>query len=365
MNDYYKTLGVSKTASQEEIKRAYRALAHQHHPDKGGGDEKKFKEINEAYQVLSDKDKRAQYDRFGRVFDGVSGMPGYDGVWPDFRDFDFREFSGFSGPDFDFEEMVEDFFGAGGHPFGKRDLRRGSDINIDIEIPLEAMLKGFAKKVKLKKFVLCSRCQGIGAEPGTKINECFACRGTGQVQQIKRTFFGSITRTTICPECAGEGKKPEKPCNVCAGEGRVRGEEEIEVMIPAGADSNQIFSIKGKGNAGKKGGKSGDIFARVFIKPHKIFERRGDDIFLEKEISFSQAALGDEIEISTLDGKDIILKIPAGTSSGKFFRISGKGIPHFSGFGRGNLYVRVIIETPTRLTKKQKELLKELKKHGL
>lgn len=356
MKDYYKILGVSQSASPEEIKKAYYKLAHQHHPDKKDGNEKKFKEINEAYRVLSDVEKRAQYDRFGQVFEG----PGMGFDWG--SAFDFGRGFDFSDLDFDLGRIFEEFFAP---DFSKRDLRRGKDISIDIEIPLEATLKGLERKISLKKFVLCSRCQGTGGEPGTKIRECFSCRGTGQVQQIKRTFFGSITRFIICPECGGEGKKPEVPCNVCKGEGRVMGQEEIKFFVPPGVDSNQVLRFQGRGDAGKREGARGDLLVRTLIKPHKIFERKGDNLYITEIISLSQAALGDEIEVETLDGEKIILRISAGTESGKIFKISGKGIPHFSGFGRGNLYIGIRVKTPRRLTKKQRELLEELGKEGL
>lgn len=359
MKDYYQILGVNKNASPEEIKRAYYKLAHKYHPDKGDGDEKKFKEINEAYQVLSDKEKRTQYDRFGRVFEGVPGGEGFDFQWAWAR------------PDIDFEfgfedlgEMVEEMFGFGA-PRKRKDSKRGKDIEIDIEIPLEDTLRGKEKVITLYKYINCSRCQGTGAEPGTKIKECFSCRGTGEVQQIKKTFFGSFTRFTICPECKGEGYRPEKPCNVCQGEGRIKAEEDIKIFIPVGVDSNQVIKIDGKGEAGRRGGKSGDLYVRIFVKPHPAFERRGDDLYISIPISFSQAVLGDEIEVPTLEGKKILLKIPAGTESGKTLRISDKGISHFSGYGRGNLYVELIVKTPKKLTKKQKELLEHLKKEGL
>jgi molecular chaperone DnaJ len=359
MKDYYQILGVSRDASEDEIKKAYRKLAHKYHPDKGG-DEKKFKEINEAYQILSNKEKRAQYDRFGRVFEGGAGFePGFD------TGFSWGRFS--EGFEFDFgdlSEMMEEFFGFG-IPRRKKDLKRGKSIEIEIEIPLEDVLKGKEKEISLEKLLSCSRCQGIGAEPGTSVRECFSCRGTGQVQQIRRTPFGSFTRSATCPECGGEGFRPEKPCNVCKGEGRIRGEEVIKIFIPAGVDTNQVIKVEGKGDAGKRGGKSGDLYIRIFVKPHPVFKRKGDDLYISREISFSQAALGDEIEVPTLEGKKILLKVPQGTESGKILRISGKGIPHFSGYGRGNMYVELIVKTPKRLTKKQKELLEKLKEEGI
>jgi len=370
MKDYYQILGVSRDASREEIKKAYYKLAHKYHPDKGG-DDKKFKEINEAYQVLSNKEKRTQYDRFGRVFEGVGAEPGFDFQWawgrPDI-DFEF----GFE----DLGDMVEEMFGFG-TPRKRRNLKKGKDIEIEIEIPLEETLKGKEKVITLEKMILCPRCQGLGSEPETKIKECFSCRGTGQVQQIKKTFFGSFTRYITCPECGGEGYRPEKPCNVCRGEGRIRAAEEIKVFIPAGVDNNQIIKVEGKGEAGKKGGKSGDLYVRIFIKEHPIFDRKGDDLYISVPVSFAQAALGDEIEVPTLEGpegkpsasygvkKKILLKVPSGTESGKILRISGKGIPHFSGYGRGHLFVELIIKTPKKLTKRQKELLEQLRKEGI
>ncbi|MCD6177654.1 molecular chaperone DnaJ [bacterium] len=359
MKDYYKILGVPRNASQEEIKKAYRRLAHKYHPDKGG-DEKKFKEINEAYQVLSDKEKRAQYDRFGRVFEGAT--PGEGGFG-----FDFSEWKKKPGFDFEFEDLgdiFEEFFGGGFWP-PKKDLKRGKDIEVEIELSLAETLKDQHKEIILRKYIVCPRCQGSGAEPGTRLNECFSCRGTGQVQEIKRTFFGTVTRYVVCPECGGEGFRPEKPCNVCKGEGRIIGEEKIDVTIPAGVDSGQMIKIKGKGDAGRKKGKPGDLYLRISVRKHPIFERRGDDLYVEIPISFSQAALGDEVEVPTLEGKTLLLKVPPGTQSGKLFRISKKGIPHFSGFGRGNLYVKLKIKTPRRLTKKQRELLEKLRQEGI
>lgn len=357
MKDYYKILGISRDASSEEIKRAFHKLAHKHHPHKGG-DEKKFKEINEAYQVLSNMEKKSQYDRFGQVFEGGGPGPGFDFNWA------WGE-SSKEGPDlgFDLGDLFEDFFGGRGRE--KKDFKKGKDIKIDIEIPLEETLKGSTKEITLYKQILCSRCQGRGAEPGTSLNECFSCRGSGGVQQIKRTFLGSFTRWTVCPECGGEGQRPEKLCNVCKGKGRIKGEEDIKIFIPAGVDSNQVIKIAGKGEAGKKGGNPGDLYVRILVKEHPVFKRRGDDLFAFQEISFSQATLGDEAEIPTLEGTKILLKISSGSESGKILRISGKGIPRFSGYGRGNLYVELIVKTPKRLTKTQKELLKKLKEQGL
>ncbi len=358
MKDYYQILGLSQDASPEEIKKAYYKLAHKHHPDKGG-DEKKFKEINEAYQTLSNKDKKSQYDRFGRVFDEGAGFD---------TGFDFGSFSGRPNIDFEFDfgdlsDLMEDFLGFGGRR--KKDFKRGKDIEVEMEVPLEDVLSGKEREIVLEKFVSCSRCQGSGAEPGTKVKECFSCRGTGWVQQIKRTPLGSFTQSATCPECGGEGFKPEKTCNVCKGEGRIKKQERIKVFIPAGVDTNQIIKIEGNGEAGRRSGKPGNLYVRIFVRKHPVFKRKGDDLYVQVPISFSQAGLGGEAEIQTLQGKKILLTIPSGTESGKILKISGKGIPHFSGFGTGNMYVEIVLKTPKKLTKRQKELLEGLKEEGL
>lgn len=361
--DYYEILGVSRSATQDEIKKAFHKLAHRYHPDKGG-DEKKFKEINEAYQVLSDKEKRAQYDQFGRVFSAQGGpAEGWENS-------NFSWAWGNKGQDFEFGfedlgDVFEDFFGFSGRKTAKKDVKKGKDVHVDIEIGLEETLKETVKNIMLLKTVVCHRCQGTGGEPGTKIKECFSCRGTGQVQQIKKTIFGSYTTVGVCPECQGEGTIPEKPCNVCKGQGRVKAEDKIEIIIPAGVDTNQVIKVEGKGEAGKRGGKPGNLYANLFVKKHSVFERRGDDLFTFVEINFSQAVLGDEVEVETLQKTKILLTIPAGTESGKILRISEKGIPHFGGRGKGNLYIELKIATPKKLTKEQKKILEELRKEGL
>jgi len=359
--DYYKILGVSPQASQEEIRKAYYRLAHKYHPDKGG-DPEKFKEINEAYQVLSDPEKRKQYDLYGRIFEETKGRAGTEGgfEWLFRQPFDF-------GFDFEnLEEMVEDIFGFGfGRRRRKKEVKKGRDIELAIEINLEDTLKGKRETVILDKFIKCQRCAGTGAEPGSKIIECFSCRGTGYVQQIKKIPFGQITREVICPECRGEGYKPEKFCHVCQGEGRVRGREEISFFIPAGVDQNQELKIEGKGDAGKRAGKAGNLYVKIYIKEHPLFKRKGDDLFTNIEIPLTKALLGGEIEIPTLEGEKILFRIPAGTNSGEVFRIPKKGIPHFGRYGRGDLYFKIEIKIPKRLTRKQKELLEKLKEEGL
>lgn len=372
MKDYYKILGVSRTASQDEIKRAYRKLAHKYHPDKGG-DEIRFKEINEAYGILSDGEKRTQYDRFGRVSEGGLGSEqgfswGFSADGGPASGWDPEHMRQRFGEDFefgDFGQIFEDFFGGFGRPQRKEEKKRGKDLEVGLELSLESIMEQQEKIISLSRLIICLRCQGTGGEPGSRVHECFSCRGTGEVQQIQKTFLGSFTRITACPECGGEGTKPEKFCNVCNGEGRIKGEEQIKVFIPAGVDSNQEIKIEGKGDAGRRGGKSGDLYVRIFVRKHPAFQRNGDDVYAQVPITFSQAAMGDEIEMRILSGKNILLKIPAGTESGKILRISEKGIPHFSGHGRGNMYVELIVKTPKKLSKTQKELLEKLQKEGL
>lgn len=365
--DYYEILGVAKNASQEEVKKAFHKLAHKYHPDKGG-DEKKFKEINEAYQILSDQQKRSQYDQYGQVFEG--GMPGGNGAGFDPSWFwaNRNAGQGENGFEFDLNDLGEvfgDFFGGQGRQRRPKDAHKGSDIRIELEIDLKDTLEETKKVIGLKKSVTCSRCTGTGAEPATKINECFSCRGTGYVQQIRKTILGSFTQTGVCPECQGEGKRPEHPCNVCRGEGRIKGEENIEIFVPAGVDKSQMIKVSGKGNAGRRNGKAGDLYVKISIRPNTTFQRRGDDIYTQKEFSFSQSVLGGEVEVPTLEGQEILLKVPAGTESGKVFKVSNKGIPHFGGYGRGGLFVELLINTPKKPTKKQKELLEQLQKEGL
>lgn len=357
--DYYEVLGITKQASQDEIKKAFHKLAHKYHPDKGG-DEKKFKEINEAYQVLSDAQKRQQYDQFGKGFDQMGGG-GQDFNWA----WQNQAQGGFDAEDLG--DIFENFFsfGGGGRATRKKDIKKGKDIQVDIEIELAETLKPIVRQIKLGKLISCVRCHANGAEPGTKVNECFSCRGTGQVQQVKRTILGSYTTFGTCPECKGEGTKPEKPCNVCRGEGRLKGEEEISFTIPAGIDNNQAVEIEGKGDAGKKGGRAGDLYVRVYVKKHALFARKGDDLYLTQEIAYSQAALGDEIEIPALEGTQILLTVPAGTESGRILRVSGKGIPNFGSSHRGNMYVELLINIPKKLSREQKELLNKLKEKGL
>lgn len=358
--EYYKILGVSQDASKEEIKKAYRQLAHKYHPDKAGGDEKRFKEINEAYQVLSNDEKRAQYDQFGAVF----GQGGPGGGWGGVNFEDLFQgsggFSGFRDTDFDFSDVFGDIFRKGRT---RRYKTKAQDISIDLELTLEDIYKGLKKEIKLRKSVKCPNCKGTGGEPKSGMKKCSICGGGGEVHQTQRTLFGSFSRVIICPDCQGGGEIPEKKCSKCKGGGVITDIETIMVNIPFGVDDGQIIKLEGQGEAGKKGELPGDLYIRIHLKKHKDFIKKGDDIYYELSISFTRAALGDKIEIPTLERK-VKLKIPAGIQSGKLIRIKGKGMPRASG-ERGDQFVKIQIEIPKKLSQKAKNLLKKLKEEGL
>lgn len=345
MEDYYKILEVSRDASKEEIKKAYRKLAHKHHPDKGG-DEEKFKKISEAYSVLSNDKKREQYDRFGRSGPGMGGASNGNG------------FEGFSQTDFDMGDIFSDFFGFSG---GRRKKRRGEDIVIRINTTLEKIIKDEKKKINLSKLTYCNECDGKGYDRNSKLETCNSCRGSGKV----KTAIGPFTQVSTCPSCNGEGKIPEKKCKVCRGDGRVEKNEEIEFTIPAGIDSGQTLRIKEKGNSGEKGSPAGDLLVEVIVDNNTSFRREGENLFYNAEIGLTDAILGKNININLLTGKEISLKIPPGTSFGKVFRISGKGLPKISGYGVGDLYITTNIKIPQKLTRNQKKLFEELRKENI
>jgi len=366
--DYYKILGVSKNASKEDIKKAYHQLAHKYHPDKAGGDEKKFKEINEAHQVLSNDKKRAQYDQFGTVFSQQgSGFSGFSGAGINFEDlFRGAGFSGFRNTEFDIGDIFSAFGGpAGGRGRGrtKRYQTKAQDISIDLELTLEDIYKGLKKDIKLRKTVICPNCKGSGGEPGNSMKKCPICNGSGEIHQTQRTFLGSFSRITTCPNCQGEGEIPEKICTKCRGKGVIRDIETITISIPFGVDNGQIIKLEGQGEAGGKGEISGDLYVIIHLKKHKDFTKKGDDIYYELLISFTQAALGDKIEIPTLE-KNIKLKVPAGIHSGKLLRIRGKGMPKASG-GKGDQFVKIQIKTPKKLSTKARDLLRRLREEGI
>ncbi len=354
--DYYKILGVEKTATKEEIKKAYKNLAKKYHPDlnKEAGAAEKFKEINEAAAVLADDDKRKQYDEYGTTAEQFGqGFQGYD-----FSDF-------MSGHNFDFDSIFESFFG-GGNPFGarrRRGPRRGADLRYDMEITLEEAAAGATKHITVPRLEQCSKCHGSGAESESDIVNCPDCNGSGVKRQTQRTPFGILATTATCGKCRGQGKYIKKECQVCDGTGVVKKTRKLEIKIPAGAEEETNLRVAGEGEAGEKSAPAGDLYIVIHVKEHDTFERHGDDIYVKVPMPFTIAALGGEIEIPTLEGK-AKLKIPQGTQNNTIFRMKGKGIPYLHGSGQGNENVEVIIEVPEKLTKKQKELLQEFEKES-
>ena len=348
--DFYEVMGVPKNATEDEIKKAYRKLAKKYHPDLNPGDkeaEAKFKEVNEAYEVLSDKDKRARYDQFGHA-----------GVDPNFGGG--AGGSPFTG-DIDLGDIFNSFFGGfggGARRANPNAPRRGSDTEGVVNISFEEAAKGCKKTISFNKIESCPDCGGTGAAKGTTAETCPNCRGTGVVTQTQRTPLGMFQTQGACPNCRGTGKIIKKPCPKCGGQGRVRKTRKFKVNIPAGIDDGQSIQQRGQGNAGVNGGPAGDLFVTVAIRPHPIFTRNGPDVHVDIPISFAQAALGDTLQVPTIDGR-IEYKIPEGTQTGTTFRMRGKGIQNVNGRGRGDQYVRVNIEVPKNLSDKQKKLLRE------
>ena len=345
--DYYEVLGVGKNASADEIKKAFRRLAVQHHPDKEGGDEAKFKEINEAYEVLKDQSKRQRYDQFGHA--GVGGAAGGDG----------NPFGGgFNGQNvnFDFGDLG-DIFGSffGGGPQRQRQPDRGRDLEVQIEVSFEDAVFGTERDIKLDIEDTCEHCKGKRAEPGHDLKNCGQCRGSGQVVNVMRTIFGNIQQASVCPTCKGAGKIPEKACTVCQGKGTKRKEQQMTLKIPAGIDDGAVIRLRERGEA-IVGGSKGDLYVHVRVRAHKKFTREGDLILSDEHINMVNAALGTDIDVETVDG-NVRMKVPAGTQSGTDFKLSGHGVPHLQKTTRGAHIVTIIVDTPTKLTKKQQELL--------
>ncbi len=347
--DYYKTLGVGKSATKEEIKKAYKKLAKQYHPDlnKDPNAEQKFKEINEAAAVLGDDAKRQQYDQYGTA--DFSGFQGGAGGF-DFSDF-MRDMGGF-----DFDSIFDRFFRG-----GRRGPRRGSDLLYEMEIGLEDVFKGIEKQVSIQRNEICRKCDGAGAKTKSDISTCSQCNGSGMVQNTRRTPFGVFSTTTTCNICRGEGTTISNPCAECHGTGVVQKDVKIKVKVPAGIESGNRLRIAGEGEAGEKGGARGDLYVRVFVKEHDLFERQENDIYLNFPVSFSMACLGGEAEVPTLPGK-VKMKIPEGTQSNTLFKLRGKGLPSLHGYGTGDQFVKIFVEVPKRLSKKQKDLLNEFEK---
>ena len=351
--DYYEVLGVQKNASEDEIKKAYRSLAKKYHPDMNPGDkdaEMRFKEANEAYAVLSDSEKRSKYDRFGHAaFDpSAGGGSGFGG------------FGGFGGADFDFGDIFSSFFGGGSSSSRSRQNMPidGDDIGAKVTITFNEAVFGVKKEISFARIETCGDCGGSGAKNASDIETCSECRGTGRVTVKQQTILGFMQTQKTCQNCRGAGKIIKSPCSNCNGKGRVKINKKLEVNIPSGIDNGQNIVLRGQGSAGVNGGVNGDLIIEVRVKEDKIFERDGSSILLTMPISITQAALGAELEVPTLDGK-VKYDLPEGTQSGTTFRLKGKGIPSINGRGRGDQYVTVYIETPRNLNREQKEALRK------
>ena len=362
--DYYKILGVDKNASTDEIKRAFKKLALQFHPDRPTGDEAKFKEINEAYQVLGDADKRKRYDQFGSDFEQQGGFGGasWEDVMGAFRQGGFSSGGSFGGVDLG--DIFGDLFGFGGGSasarHGRASARRGNDIQVDVEIEFKEAAFGVEKEISLRKQSKCDVCGGTGAEPGSKLETCATCRGQGQVVQNQRTFLGTMQTVTTCPTCQGRGQQPTKKCKHCGGDGILAKTSTLQVKIPAGIDNGQSIRLTGQGEAAPHGGQGGDLYVRAHVRPSKVFEREGFDVYAEKEISFAQAVLGDKVEVETLDGM-VKVVVPEGTESGQLIRLSGKGIQQLGHSRRGDHYVKVKIRVPRKVSRDARKKLEDLK----
>ena len=355
--DYYATLGVDKNASPEEVKTAFRRLAHQHHPDKKGGDEGKFKEINEAYQVLSDTDKRKRYDQYGSA-DGFQG---------------FHPGQGFGqGVEFDMGDLgsvfegVGEMFGFGGGARGQQQARsrKGQDLEITLTVSFQEMALGATKEFELKKMNSCSECTGSGVAKGSSLETCTTCKGRGQVVTNRRTIFGQFQTATVCPECRGEGKIPKQKCARCRGEGRELGARTISVKIPGGISDGDTMRLTGEGDAAEKGGRAGDLYVHIRVKPDARWEREGNDVVSAAAVTFSQAALGTTVSVETIDGA-VDCEVPQGIQSGQRLKIRGKGIAKLNASGRGDHLVAITVNTPKHISRKARELLEKLKEEGI
>jgi molecular chaperone DnaJ len=350
--DYYEVLGVERNAGADDIKKAYRKIAFQNHPDRNPGDaasEQRFKEATEAYEVLRDSDKRARYDQFGHAAVGGSAAPG--GF--DFSGFDLadalrafmRDFGGEMGG-------FEDLFGRG----RRAGPTRGDDLRARLALTLEEVASGVEKRIRVRHLKTCATCKGKG---GSGEQTCPRCQGSGQLRSVQHSIFGQFVNVTTCPECRGEGQSVREPCRTCRGEGRTSETETIAVQVPAGVATGNFIPLRGMGDAGPRGGASGDLIVFIEEKPHEIFDRHGDDLLVELPISFPNAALGATVDVPTLEGKPASLKIPSGTATGKVLRVRGKGLPGLRG-GRGDLLVKLVVWVPTRLSSSEKKLLEEL-----
>lgn len=359
--DYYEVLGVDKNVSDDELKKAFRKLAKKYHPDANPDNkeeaEKKFKEVNEAYEVLSDKQKRSMYDRFGH-----SGPNGYSSDFSGFSGFEgFNGFGGFSGfGDGGFEDIFSSFFGGGSSRAQRRNgPQRGRDIRVRVDISFQEAAFGVTKEITINREEQCETCKGSGCKPGTSQETCKACSGTGQIRTVQNTILGQFQSTRTCDACGGTGKITANPCSDCKGRGTVRKQRKIKFGIPEGIDNGQVISLRGEGEPGLRGGASGDLYITVFVKPDSTFTRKGDNLMCSVHISFAQAALGAIIKVPTLQG-EVDYDLPEGTQSGTTFTIRGKGIKNINGRSTGDLNFTVIVDIPKRLNNEQREIIKKL-----
>lgn len=353
--NYYEILDVDKKASKDEIKKAFHKLAHKYHPDKEGGDEAKFKEANEAYQILSDDAKRAQYDTYGQTFNGGGGAG--PGGFGGFEGFDFSGFQNGQGVEFDLGDIFSEFFG-GGRGRGKR----GRDISVDIQVTFKESVFGTERKVLINKIGECDTCHGSGAAVGSKSKKCQTCDGKGKIQEARRSFLGQVMTSKECPTCHGKGEIPEKACAACGGEGVIKKNYEIALNIPAGIENGEMIRLSGQGEA-IPGGPAGDLYVKVHVERHPVFTREGANLLMNLNVKLTDAITGADYPVETLDGK-VTIEVPEGISSGEVLRVKGEGVP-YKGAKRGDLYVKIVVKTPTKLSKKAKQLVEELKKEGV
>ncbi len=367
MVDYYSILGVSRGANQDEIKKAFRKLAHQHHPDKKHGDEAKFKEINEAYSILGDPEKRRQYDQFGRTANSQGGSGGFSGQsnGQGFGGFDFGNFGGNGFHHFEgsgFEDIFSDMFMGGGGR-GRKHESRGQDVQIEITLSLEEVVRGIEKKISYQRVGRCPQCQGTGGKPGSRETTCSVCDGNGQVRKTLNTLLGAFSQVVMCDTCGGRGKTYTEKCSTCHGAGQANESVSLPVTVPAGISEGETLSVAGQGMAGSMGSQPGDLYVSIRVAADKRFTRTGDDLHSTVRVKYSQLVLGAKIDIETIDGM-LAMKIPAGTEPGEVFRIRGKGVPHLRRFGRGDQLVEIKLEVPKKPSGALRSLAEDLAKIG-